>query len=156
MGSLKFIILCPLFHHHRTKGRSRRIWRRYNEQSRHEKEHDELESGWVEALEATRIYGFSKYRGARENSLKVVVTVTPSKPGRLVVETALKLRKQYGTIIYAIGIDNQYHDELAGLTGDGERIINTNGEQELPLMVGTLRKQICSDISSCSTIRFQV
>ena len=144
------------FHHHRTKGRSRRIWRRYNEHPRHDQRHDQLESGWVEALEATRIYGFSKYRGARENSLKVVVTVTPSKPGQQVIETALKLRKQYGTIIYAIGLDNEYRDELADLTGDDERIIEASGEQELPLMVGTLRKRICSDISSCSTIRFQV
>ena len=42
---------------------------------------DHIETGWIEAMEATRIYGFSKYRGAREHSIKIVVSISLSKEG---------------------------------------------------------------------------
>ena len=42
---------------------------------------DHIETGWIEAMEATRIYGFSKYRGAREHSIKMVVSISISKLG---------------------------------------------------------------------------
>ena len=42
---------------------------------------DHIETGWIEAMEATRIYGFSKYRGAREHSIKIVVSISLSKAG---------------------------------------------------------------------------
>lgn len=42
---------------------------------------DHIETGWIEAMEATRIYGFSKYRGAREHSIKMVVSISLSKLG---------------------------------------------------------------------------
>ena len=65
---------------------------------------DHIESGWIEALEATRIYGFSKYRGARENSIKIIINVSLNKPSDNVIAAALKLRKRFGTMIFAIGM----------------------------------------------------
>ena len=133
------------------KGRSRRIWRRYNEQSSSSslQSDDQVESGWIEdcswfdlnfyfcekfkpltkALEATRIYGFSKYRGARENSLKVVVTLTTHQPKMQVIETALKLRKQYGTMIYALAIDIDHLANLIDFTGSSDRVISGRDRQ---------------------------
>ena len=42
---------------------------------------DHIETGLIGAMEATRIYGFSKYRGAREHSIKMVVSISLSKLG---------------------------------------------------------------------------
>ena len=48
---------------------------------------DHIETGWIEAMEATRIYGFSKYRGAREHSIKMIVSISLNQSlGSLVIQ----------------------------------------------------------------------
>ena len=84
-----------------------------------------------------------------------MVTLTASQPRARVIETALKLRKQYGTMIYAIGIENSFVSDMTDLTGAADRVIWAKKEQDLPLLITDLRTKICAEISSCSTIRFQ-
>ena len=84
------------------RGRSRRIWSK--RRMRNAVRFDHIETGWIEALEATRIYGFSKYRGAREHSLKIIISISLHKPTANVIAEGLKLRKRFGTMIFAVGM----------------------------------------------------
>ena len=67
---------------------------------------DHIETGWIEAMEATRIYGFSKYRGAREHSIKMVVSISLSKLGiTYYLETFGRPgRRPYLDVLFGVGL----------------------------------------------------